>query len=218
MLESFTLFTLLRNDPLVIAKWFSGVLPFINDGLLSNIHITCAAKENNHLITLASICNLTITDVEYKTISEEDPLAKNDYYRYLWNKGISEIKNDLVLVLDDDIEPDMYIIQKFFAQRLGDNVLFGMVNYRNAENLMLSKRIDKGQVIYPRDIGIDPFVIEYGAPNCMFSTLKTLKNVASNLVGIPELPYRCTGFEIARNARKQGIKLIAIPSIICKHG
>ena len=134
--ESFTLFTLLRNDPLVIAKWFSGVLPFINDGLLSNIHITCAAKENNHLITLASICNLTITDVEYKTISEEDPLAKNDYYRYLWNKGISEIKNDLVLVLDDDIEPDMYIIQKFFAQRLGDNVLFGMVNYRNAENLM----------------------------------------------------------------------------------
>ena len=79
MLENFTLFTMLRNDPLVISKWFGRVLPFINDGLISNICITCSAKNNNHLKTLSSICNLKIIDVDQEEISEEDQLKKLNY-------------------------------------------------------------------------------------------------------------------------------------------
>lgn len=218
MLENFTLFTMLRNDPLVISKWFGRILPFINDGLISNICITCSAKNNNHLKTLASICNLKIIDVDQEEISEEDQLKKLNYYRYLWNKGINSIEHDIVLVLDDDIDPDKYIIQKFFAQSLNNRILFGLVNYRNAENLMISCLPDRPQEFYERDLPNDPFNIQYGSPACMFSKVDTLKSVASNLVGIKSMQYHCTGFEIARNARKSAIDLIAIPSIICKHG
>lgn len=218
MLENFTLFTLLRNDPLVIAKWFGRILPFINNGLISNICITCSAKTNNHLKTLSSICNLQIIDVDQKEISEENQLEKLDYYRYLWNKGINSLQYEYVLVLDDDVDPDKYIIQKFFAQNLDNNILFGLINYRNTENFMVSCLEDRHQEIYERDLPKDPFEIKYGAPACMFSRLETLKTVASNLVGIKSMQYYCTGFEIARNARKNGIHLVAIPSIICKHG
>jgi hypothetical protein len=218
MLEEFTLFTLLRNDQEVIAKWFGRILPFVNDGLVSNICITCSARDNNHLKTLSSICNLTIVDIDNKTINEEDQLSKLDYYRYIWNKGINEIDKKTVLVLDDDVDPDKYIIQKMFSQKLENSIFFGMINYRNSENLMVSKLVDRPQEIYQRDLPQDPFVIEYGSPACMFGLTENILSVSSNLTGIESMPYHCTGFEIAKNARKKNIKLIAVPSVICKHG
>lgn len=215
-MRDFTLLTLLRPSEQSIGQWLARVLPFVNSGAIKNITVTSSIR-SEYLVGLSKLCNLNIINVPTPRIDEENPLAKNAIYRDCWNTALNSINTEYVLALDDDVTPDNFFIDKFSALPCDDSILFGTVNYRNAENLMLSKLVERHQELYRRDIGTDPFEVTYASPSICFAKTEILKSVAI-VKGLEDKPYYCSGFEIARNAREKLIKLLAVPSIVCHHG
>lgn len=215
--DSITLLSLLRSSDQQIGRWLTNLLPLINNGKIKNITVTCGLR-SQYLDALKKICNLNIIDVPFNNNNGEDPLLKHKIYRDCWNLGLSKIESEYVFVVDDDIIFDEYVVDNFIKEAKDElSLYYGLINYRNASNLMVSFLSKPMEIYSDRFTGI-PQSVYYAAPAMMFSKTDTLKLVASNLKGLEENPYYCTGFEIAKNAINNKIRQIVIPTIVGKHG
>lgn len=216
--DSITLLSLLRSSEQQIGIWLTNILPLINNGNIKNITVTCGLK-SQYLDVLKKICNINIINVPFNNNNGEDPLLKNKIYRDCWNEGLENINSEYILVIDDDIKTDNLVVNNFINNYTEDNIYYGCVNYKNSnDNLMVSFK-ERPMYVFKEQIkDYKNIEIYYASPALMFSKTETLKKVALPLNGSSEFPYRCTGFEIANNAKNEGIKQILIPSIESKHG